>query len=135
MRLYGANAGTKRKNCCPRVRQQIDSLEMKSMRSSPYTMVNWNKRSKYCAKRLRNIPITVDCTKALVIDLCYVDAYIMRASAYWKEGNFTKALDDLDKAITLAPSDPRAYEMRGDMYERREEFGKAANDYREVARL
>jgi tetratricopeptide (TPR) repeat protein len=61
--------------------------------------------------------------------------YGNRGSEYFKEGNFTQAMSDFNKAIELNPKDPEAYYNRGDVYKKQGNFTQAISDYNKAIEL
>ena len=57
-----------------------------------------------------------DLTKALEIDPTLANAYVSRANAYGRKGEFDKAIADATKAIEINPEDASAYDNRGFAY-------------------
>ena len=50
-------------------------------------------------------------------------------------GQFDKAIADLNQAIQLSPGDPQTYVIRGRAWHGKRKFHKAIADYDEAARL
>ncbi len=59
----------------------------------------------------------------------------MRAIAGYREGRFDEAFKLANQAITVAPSDPTGYYIRGLVFENRQEHDKALADYSLVVEL
>ncbi len=65
-------------------------------------------------------------------------ALAMRAGAYFEEHAFDNAIQDLDKALALAPNDivaSASYSYRGDAYIHRKEFDRAIQDFDKAVAL
>lgn len=71
-----------------------------------------------------------DCTKALIYDPDYADAYKRRAAINLKNLNQpSQALDDLSKYIVLKKDDGDGYKLRGDAYRKLGRLREANQDY------
>ena len=72
-------------------------------------------------------------TAALGIKADFVPALVMQAQLAAAEGNIAAALELVDKALAIAPTDERGGVLRGDLLWRgQKEYDKAAQAYRKV---
>jgi tetratricopeptide (TPR) repeat protein len=62
-------------------------------------------------------------------------AYVRRASAYHKSGDFGAALADYNRALKLRPGPAKAFEWRSAIHERRGDYAAALADMRVAQRL
>jgi tetratricopeptide (TPR) repeat protein len=61
--------------------------------------------------------------------------YVNRGNAYFKKGEYDKAIADYTQAIQLNPGSAEVYYIRGNMYSDIKEYDKALTDYAEATRL
>jgi len=57
------------------------------------------------------------------------DAYFYRGYAYYRKGQFDKAISDYSKVIEINPKHPWAYFNRGNAYHAKGEYDKAISDH------
>ena len=64
-----------------------------------------------------------------------VNKFITEATALAKQGNFQQALNDMNQAIALDPSNAHAYNLRGNLYFAMENYTAALADLDRVVQL
>jgi lipoprotein NlpI len=64
-----------------------------------------------------------------------VKVLIDRGLAYSNKANYDQAIQDFDKAISLKPDTPEAFNNRGLAYEQKGDFDRAIQDYDQAIRL
>jgi len=77
-------------------------------------------------------------TKAIEIDPGFIEAYLIRAYAYWRSwgiGVFDKAMDDYKEIIEKDPRCSPAYYHRANLYSSKEKYIDAARDFTELTRI
>jgi tetratricopeptide (TPR) repeat protein/S1-C subfamily serine protease len=71
-------------------------------------------------------------TKAIALDARYVDAYVLRGSAYKELKNYPKAIADYSKVISLDPDNTMGettYFNRGVAYDKLKDYQSASKDF------
>ena len=58
--------------------------------------------------------------------------YTLRGVVYNKQGKFTKAISDFDKAIEINPNDSTVYIERGMAYDKQGNHVQAGSDYNQA---
>ncbi len=76
-----------------------------------------------------------DATVALCMDSETVDAIFVRAAAYHQLNRVEDALEDLDAAVSAAPTDWRAYSIRADIHLSAQEPLEAIRNYEKAIEL
>lgn len=76
-----------------------------------------------------------DFTKAILYKPKYSDAYGNRGLAYMVVGDLDSAIADLDRAIAMEPKNGINFFNRADAYERRQDWGRAAKDWKIAVKL
>ncbi len=71
-------------------------------------------------------------TKSLADNPSFFEAYLNRAIAYSKKGEYDKSIADLKKAVQLNPDYPDAYGLMGLVYEIKKEYAFALSAYKEA---
>jgi tetratricopeptide (TPR) repeat protein len=62
-------------------------------------------------------------------------AHYSRADFYFKQGDWSAALEDVNRSISLSPYFGVAYQLRGQLYEKSKELQLAVNDYEQAIAL
>ena len=65
-------------------------------------------------------------------DVCRVHG---NGKAYYRQGEYDRALNDVSEAIRLNPRLSTTYAKRGVIFERKGEYGNAIDDYTDAIRL
>jgi tetratricopeptide (TPR) repeat protein len=78
-----------------------------------------------------------DTTKCIQLDAKKSAPYEWRAGAYELVGQYDKAIDDLNKGMTLAPSNQKSRFLihRADLFHELKKFKEAINDYSTLLKL
>jgi Flp pilus assembly protein TadD len=63
------------------------------------------------------------------------DAYYKRGLIFARQGNFSRAISDLNKAITINPNNTSAYINRGAFYAQQGNFTQALSDFSKAIQL
>ena len=100
-----------------------------------------NLSEAFLARTYRNIGITYHAKKDNIKAIEYytksiklnpkdvVNDYINRANAWDDEGNYTKALLDYNKSLSIVPNNPNTYYNRGIVYRRIGKVDESIKDY------
>lgn len=70
-----------------------------------------------------------DYSRALERDPYFFEAYFNRGQAYYRQGRYQEAIQDLDTLIAYMPKDAAAFNLRGDIHSASGDFPRAVLDY------
>ena len=90
----------------------------------------------YLDKESSSIEELIDlCSKAIQLNMNYLQSYITRSSFYRRIKEFNKAIQDCNKVIELDESFIPAYYERGHIHTTKKEYNQAIQDYNKVIEL
>ncbi|MBX9691748.1 MAG: tetratricopeptide repeat protein, partial [Cyanobacteria bacterium] len=89
-----------------------------------------------CLLRLKRFDAAVDpATKAIEYSDDYFDPYYLRGLAYFYSKNAGEALNDLNKALMLSPSNPKVLMARAQVHAAMRNYARAMSDMDEAVSL
>jgi tetratricopeptide (TPR) repeat protein len=70
-----------------------------------------------------------DFTKAILLNIYFIDAYLNRGRAYLKDQKFMSAIEDFNKVINSNPNDKNTFLLIGEAYDNLQNYNEAIQNY------